>query len=493
MKRSLEMRRKQTAFLLSWSVGAGPLRWCHRALRQRWTAACAFGLSVLVCLFQLTPLSVYAEELASDFASITPSISATPELLAPPEVDLPTLSEPDSDIPLPARETSEPVAAETTSSESAITSSPRRFQYAFQLTVRGIYDDNITLNAVDPISDFYFSIDPVIVLAFGDAAERRENFVRFDYRPRLFFFTEHSNNDAFEHVARLEGQYSLRRLKIHASQEIQLLDGSEVDIRGITGDISNRVNLDVAGRTELDLDTTQLNATYDWSDKTFLTGGASYVRSDYPDLISSEVLAAHLGINIHYSPKLDLGLRGSVAAEKVEAPNPDQTFQQINAQFAYNPSGKLTVVGSGGLEFRQFDVPGDNTRTSPVFAVGATFRPFDGTTVTLNASRSTYSSAVLVAQDYTNTGVRLTVRQRLLRRLTLGLNTGFENAEYFSAFEGVEATRDDNYFFVQPGIDVKITRWWTVGAFYLYRNNNSTSNEFGFRVNQYGVQGTLTF
>jgi uncharacterized protein (PEP-CTERM system associated) len=177
----------------------------------------------------------------------------------------------------------------------------------------------------------------------------------------------------------------------------------------------------------------------------------------------------------------------------VEAPNPEQTYQQVNAQFAYNPSGKLTVAASGGLEFRQFDVPGDNARTSPVFALGATFRPFDGTTITLNASRSTYSSAVLAAQDFTNTGVRLTVRQRLLRRFTVGLNTGFENAEYFSTFEGIDAMRDDNYFFVQPGIDAKITRWWSVGAFYLYRRNSSSADEFGFRVNQFGVQSTLTF
>jgi hypothetical protein len=33
----------------------------------------------------------------------------------------------------------------------------------------------------------------------------------------------------------------------------------------------------------------------------------------------------------------------------------------------------------------------------------------------------------------------------------------------------------------------------SVGAFYLYRNNNSSADEFGFRVNQYGIQGTLTF
>ena len=396
----------------------------------------------------------------------------------------------DAEAPLPVWEMA---TAEATTSETAIMSSPRRFQYAFQLTVRGIYEDNINLNDLDPISDFYFSIDPVIVLAFGDAATRKENFIRFDYRPRLFFFVEHSNNNAFEQVARLEGQYTLRRLKIHASQEIQLLDGAEVDIRGITGEVGNRVNLDVAGRTQLNLYPTQVVATYDWSSKTFLTGGVNFVRSDYPDLISSDVFSGNLGINYRYSTKLDVGLRGTVGVERVEAPNPDQTFQQANVQFSYNPSGKFSVMGSGGVEFRQFDVDGDNNRTSPVFAIGASYQPFDGTTMTLNASRSTYSSAVLAAQDYTNTSVRLTVRQRLLRRFTLGLNTGFENAEYFSTIGGVEATRDDNYFFVQPGIDAKITRFWSVGAFYLHRRNNSTVNEFGFTANQYGIQSTLTF
>lgn len=421
-------------------------------------------------------------------------------------VDLPALSEAEQgDLPIssayvtqPLPDAAVPVVEPSNPSVEArggeaISSSPRRFQYAFRLTVRGVHDDNINLDRLNPVGDFYFSIEPTVVLALGDAAGRQENFIRFDYRPRAFFFVEHSNNNAIQHLARLEGQYRISRLKIHGSQEVQLLDGSEVDIRSDTGVISNRVNLDVSGRTELRLFTSQLDASYDVSGKSFLTGGLSYVVSDYESLISSEVLQGNIGFNYNYSPKLVVSVGGGGGINKVDSGNPDQTFQNVNGRISYSAGGKLNFHASGGVEFRQFEGEGRGQYVSPTFDIGANYQPFDGTTLSLRASRSTQNSAVLEGQDFASTSIYVSARQRFMRRFTFSMGAGYENAEYFATRAGLIASRNDDYFFVQPSVDVTLTRFWTVGAFYLRRQSESSIPQFGFKGNQVGVQSTLTF
>ena len=52
---------------------------------------------------------------------------------------------------------------------------------------------------------------------------------------------------------------------------------------------------------------------------------------------------------------------------------------------------------------------------------------FDGTTLTLRGTRRTLNSAVFYFEDYTSTNIAVGVRQRLLQRIFLGLNVGYEN------------------------------------------------------------------
>ena len=64
-------------------------------------------------------------------------------------------------------------------------------------------------------------------------------------------------------------------------------------------------------------------------------------------------------------------------------------------------------------------------------------------------------------------------RQGLLGRVYFTLAVGYENSSYFSTLDGVDATREDNYFFVQPALDLTLTRYGSVGACYLHRQNRT--------------------
>jgi hypothetical protein len=96
------------------------------------------------------------------------------------------------------------------------------------------------------------------------------------------------------------------------------------------------------------------------------------------------------------------------------------------------------------------------------------------------------------------TNVLLGVRQRLLQRVYLGFTAGYEHAHYFPTVNGVggAASGDDDYFLIEPAVDVMVTRWFTVGAYYLYRTNDSSrppDNRFSYYENQVGLRASFTY
>jgi hypothetical protein len=378
---------------------------------------------------------------------------------------------------------------------SEISAEPRRFQYALRLTIRGVYDDNINITQTNKISDYYIAIEPAITLGFGDITGGLDNYIRLDYIPSILLFADHSENDAVQHLIHLGGQHRFGHLNLTMAEDIAILDGTDL---GTTTDASTpggHVNLDVSGRTRVNTFSTHLDGSYDLSGKTFLSSGFISSVTEYPSagLISSEVFSENLFINYRYSDKLNVGIGGTAGYDFADAPTPDQTFEQANVHASYVLTGKINLNASGGVEFRQFENNSRGQYISPVFELGLSYQPLDGTSVTLTGSRRTYNSGVFAGQDFAGTTVVASLRQRLLQRVYLGVSGGYEYSDYFSTVSGVMATRRDNYYFVEPTLDVSVTRFWTVGAYYLHRQNDSSFNSFRFSDNQVGVRTSLTF
>jgi hypothetical protein len=308
--------------------------------------------------------------------------------------------------------------------------------------------------------------------------------------PSIVLYVDHSDEDAVSHLIHLEGRHQFSRLTVTLSQEVDILDGtnlnSTLDTTGL------HANLDASEPTRLNLFITRLRADYELSGKLFLTGEFNADIYDYPDFISSELLSGGLYINYNWTPKVVVGIGGTAGYVFVDDPNPDQTFEQANVRFNYQMTGKLSFNASAGVEFRQFD-GNRSERTTPVFELGATYRPFDGTTITLAGTRRMLPSGFFSDQDFATTAVVLSIQQRLLQRFYLGVAAGYENDDYFSTVSGVSATRDDNYYFVEPSLDVLITRYWSAGVYYLHRQDFSSIDSFSFYDNQIGVRTTIRF
>src|SRR5438094_9723498 len=91
-----------------------------------------------------------------------------------------------------------------------------------------------------------------------------------------------------------------------------------------------------------------------------------------------------------------------------------------------------------------------------------------------------FNSGLFPAQDLQATNVVLRIQQRLLQRIYLGLAAGYENSDYFATSTGVNATRNDDYYFVEPSVDVLITRFLSAGVYLLHRRTVSTIVSFIF-------------
>ena len=438
----------------------------------------------------------------------------------PPEVDPPVLTAIEEPLPKPVDDPAlngpppvESYALPPAPSEggkevygagTSITSAPKRFQWGVRLTIRGVYDDNILLSHFDRISDWYVAIEPAITIGFGDIVGRHDNYIRLDYAPSIFLYVDHSDDDAFQQLIRLEGQYRLGRLTLGLSQDVQILHGGFLSTQSLDASaiaVAGSINAAVSGRTDVDIFRTDLGASYDLSDKTFLSGQFIYWINDFNTLISSEGVQGNLLFNYKFSPKLAFGVGAGGGYNWVDI-GPNETFEQGLLRVQYQLTGKISLNATAGVEVRQFDST-DNSgsrgnRVSGVYEIGAVYQPFDGTVITLRGSSRVLNSAIVADSDFLATNILLGVRQRLLQRVYAGFTFGYEHADYFPTVNGVggAASGSDNYFVIEPAVDVMVTRWFTVGAYYLYRTNDSSrppDNRFSYYENQVGLRASFTY
>ena len=403
--------------------------------------------------------------------------------------------------------------ATTTTNTGAV----RRFQYAFGLSTGVTYDDNVFLTPNDPTpltnaagtasrrhfsrSDVYFSVTPSISLGYGDFISRATNYVEFDYNANALIYAQNTDQDTIQHSVALQGAYHFAQVTLTLSQSVQILDSTDLSAANpntvgtsTTATTTNTaaVNLDTSQRTRLNVYGTSLNANYALSDKTSFDLGGSLNVSDYETLISSDTLGGSAYFNYSPTGKITLGVGVSAGYIIQDESAPDEEFEQINLRLSYAATSKLTVSGSVGVQFRETNGVG-GTDVTPVFDLAVSYAPFDGTSLSLAASRSVQTSAVLTGENFDSTGFTFNVSQSLFQRATAHLSVGYTYSNYVFSGTGLSASRTDDYYFVQPGLDYTIRSNISAGIFYIHRQSSSSLLGNSFSDNQIGARLTLSF
>src|SRR5213596_676721 len=374
--------------------------------------------------------------------------------------------------------------------ETISSSEPRRFHYELRLTVRGVWDDNIFISHTDRVSDYYFAIEPQITIGVGDIEGRNRSYLRLDYMPSAILFVDHSDEDAFNQLIHLEGGYSWTKLTLRFTEDIALLESA--NLNSIYDTTGLWANTDASAPTRVNIFYTSATANYALTPKISLQGEFNSPSYVYPDHISNYTISGGLYLYYNWLPKVSVGIGGTFGYNWVDAPSTDQTFEQVNVRLNYEVTAKVGLYASGGVEFRQFD-GNRSTYDTPVFEVGLSYNPFSGTFITLAAGRRIYNSGFVANQDFADTYFTARIQQRLFQRLYFGLGAGYENSDYFATDRDVSATRNDDYWFIEPSVDVLITRWLSAGVYYLHREDSSNQQFFDWEDNQVGVRATLRF
>jgi hypothetical protein len=376
-------------------------------------------------------------------------------------------------------------------------------------SLSALYDGNVFLSEESQESDFIITASPGLTARIGN--DRTPLYLTADYTMGAVFFTESSDENSLNHNATLQLDWRGARTTLGLRLGFNHDSGTSIDA-------TDRVK-----RTSFSFGT---NASFAYSEKVSFDFSADYRRSYYEDLIGSQDYGAQAYVNYHFSPKLSLGIGGGFTMTEVEEGR-NQQSENISLQANWVATGKLTLGATLGVGFYQYDNGEDDSASpvaslratyvatgkltfsgevgvglnrfetdelSPTFSLGTTWSVWEGTVITLDTHRRVFSSVVFSDQNYTSTGVVLGLRQQLGIRFTAFVTVGYENLEYTSAAPGVDATRQDDYYFARFGLQWHAFSRCSFGVFYEFSENSSQGEDArSFRRDRTGIQVSVIF
>lgn len=380
-----------------------------------------------------------------------------------------------------------------------------------RFSTTALYDGNVFLSEDGQDSDFIITATPGIMARVGN--EQTPFYLTADYALGAVFFTNNSDENSINHNGKLQLDWR------GARTSVGLRLGAEHD-SGTSIDATDRVQRTTFGGG--------LQTHFAYSEKFSADLNADYRRSYYEDLIGSYDYGVQTYVNYHITPKVTLGLGGGFTGSEVETGRSQQS-QNVSFRATWVATGKLTMEGTLGVGFYQFsdDEPdaiapiaslratyvatqkltfsgnvgvgvsrfaSDGNSLSPTFDLDATWAIWDGTVLTFNAHSRVFNSVVYSDQNYTSTGCVAGVRQNLGIRFVAFATLGYENLEYTSAGDDVDADRQDDYFFARFGLQWHAFSRCDFGIFYEFSQNSSQGEEArDFRRDRAGIQMSVVF
>jgi hypothetical protein len=347
------------------------------------------------------------------------------------------------------------------------------------LSIGTFYDGNIFLRNNQnggAQSDFITRLSPGLTMRVGD--DDSPFYMAADYTLGLDYYLQNPNQSTVDNDGRLQFQWSLPKTVI----------GFNVSVSQDTGQ-----DVDVTDRVQREMYDAGLTASYTLSEKTSVDTGVDYTRSDFNGLISSSQWQGDVFFNYQYSPKTQVGVGATAGIMEVPGAS-NQDFQEINLRTTYRATGKITLIAEAGAQLRELG-GGEGDSLTPVFSLNGAWDARPGTQLSLTATRSIYASAILNDQNYTATAFDFTIRQRITDYVDVSLGAGYVNTSYSATAAGVDATREDNYFYVRPAVEWKALSWLGVGIFYEYSQDVSqgAGGDSNFTRDRGGVDITILF
>lgn len=330
------------------------------------------------------------------------------------------------------------------------------------------WDDNIFLSSENPVEDTILSASVLARLQAGNFNDAYSSRAAIAYSPQGFVFLEHSDENSIDHDASGEIQHTWSRLTAGASAAYRKTSGGNPDfgerVDARVGEVEMLMAYALTGRTRAEV-----------------SGRYEDRRYDSEGSFDSTEADGRIYVDYEASDKTHLAVGASKGQVDVDGGD-SQEFHRALARVRGQLTSKTRLEAEGGADFRQ---TGAGDRTTPVFELAIRTAPATGTEAGLRLSREIEPSGSLGDQNYVRTGVSLTGSQRLTERFKFTLDAGFDHYGYEETRLGSRADREDDDFFVRPGI--RYEREHVNGSlFYEYRKN-SGSSDYAYEVNRVGL------
>lgn len=365
-----------------------------------------------------------------------------------------------------------------------------------------MYDDNIFLEHKDKTPggkgnagrdhDFIHVITPGLRLNAGDAAARQAAYFDANYEAAITRFTDYTGSDALDHNANVQLGGKFNRLSL--SLEQSLVSASDADQKTLAA-ANGRVKRKTWG--------TRADVGYEISDKTSTSLELRQTIGDYnAPLVDSTDRSAHVFVDYQVLPKVKMGVGGGVGYLQVDGNaathNANSSYYDGQVRIDWQATEKVSIKAHGGIEFRNIQEVGAKDPVNFIFGLAGSWKASEKTMISLAAERGVQAANANVGVYNEETSVTLGIKQVLAENVTLSLDAGYAYDHYKATQGGAlapGALRDDNYFFLKPGIAYRFAERAQAMVFYQYRRNDSTvvANGNDFYNNQLGVELSYRF
>jgi hypothetical protein len=92
-----------------------------------------------------------------------------------------------------------------------------------------------------------------------------------------------------------------------------------------------------------------------------------------------------------------------------------------------------------------------------------------------------------------NAGFNLGLNQRLLGKLTLGINGGYQNIQYLSVNNTSSSVRTDDYYFANARLSRAFLTRGKIALIYQFSDDASTSPGFSYTSHQIGLEISFAY
>jgi Putative beta-barrel porin 2 len=339
------------------------------------------------------------------------------------------------------------------------------------------YDDNLFISHTNKQPDTVFTLDAGGAFELGDYRDQTDDFLIAKYLVTGYLYTRHTNEDSADQYALIQGQYRFSNFTFQTNLVYEYLNQPD----RFVGTITSRHFIDG-----------NFGLLYDVSPKTQLHAGFEQITSLYQTFLDSFEYIGRFGADYLITPKIKLGLEGVVGSLHQEGSAPS-FYGQARLRVAYAYTGKLTFRASVGEEVRHYSA-NHEVKGTPVFSLGADYHLFVDTVVSLTAYRQVAASPLTAGDDFTATGVDVTLSQKFLDRFTGTVVVGYENDKYNSTGNNTaNAARIDNYVYAGPTLTYTFKKWLTASVYYQFSRTASNTAGVSFTDNRIGDQISITF